>query len=154
MHGRAPHCQFLIGPDRSRRPPPRPRSGAALIYRGAGSAAQPARSRELVGHPPAPGLVADEAVTASVMGVRGFPLASQRLGADAGVRRAVDALGDPPHLDQARLVPILDTPHDDLPARPPHPVVVAADPEARDVRPHLVTTPRRYGCAPTTAACW
>src|SRR6185437_14343847 len=94
---------------------------------GAGSAAQPARSRELVGHPPAPGLVADEAVTASVMGVRGFPLASQRLGADAGVGRAVDALGDPPHLDQARLVPVFDTPHNDLPARPPHSVVVAAD---------------------------
>ena len=103
-----------------------PGAGSAA-QAGAASAAQPARSRELVGNPPAPGLVADEAVTASVMGVRGFPLASQRLGADAGVRRAVDALGDPPHLDQARLVPIFDAPHDDLPARPSHPVVVAAD---------------------------
>jgi hypothetical protein len=48
-------------------------------------------------------------VTASVLGVRGFPLASQGLGADVGVGRADDALGDPPHLDQARLVPIFDT---------------------------------------------
>ncbi len=41
------------------------------------------------------------------------------LGADVGVDRSDDALGDPPHLDQARLVPIFDTPHDGLPVRPP-----------------------------------
>jgi hypothetical protein len=50
--------------------------GVALMYR-AGSAAQAAWSRELVRHPPAPALVADEAVTASVVGVRRFPLARQ-----------------------------------------------------------------------------
>ena len=117
LPGRAVHR----GPHRPGR---RPADGRSP---GTESAAQPARSRELIGYPPAPGLVADEAVTASVMGVRRFPLASQGLDADAGVGRADDALGDPPHLDQARLIPIFDTPHDDLPVRPPRPVVAAAD---------------------------
>src|SRR3954452_25300946 len=62
------------------------------------------------------------------MRVRRLPLASQGLAADAGAGRADDALGDPPHLDQARLITIFDTPHDDLPDRPSTPVVVAADP--------------------------
>jgi hypothetical protein len=94
---------------------------------GAGSAAQATRNRVSVGHPPPPGLVADENLTASVMGVRRLPLPSQGLGSDAGTGRAHEALGDPPHLDQARLVPIFNTPHDDLPVRPSPPVVVAAD---------------------------
>jgi hypothetical protein len=115
-----------------RRPPgfglcSRPVRAAARADSSAGLAAQGARNREPVGHPPPPGLLANEAVTASVMGVRRLPLASQGLGADAGTGRAHDALGDPPHLDQARLVTIFDTPHDDLPGRPSPAVVVAVD---------------------------
>jgi hypothetical protein len=127
------------------RPGRRPADGRSP---GTESTAQPARSRELVGHPPAPGLVAHEAVTASVMGVRRFPLASQGLDADAGVGRADDALGDPPHLDQARLIPIFDTPHNDLPVRPPRPLVAAAHrgrqrrsaPTRHDAEAHITVT--------------
>ena len=134
LPGRAVHR----GPHRRGRHPADGRSP------GTESAAQPARSRELIGYPPAPGLVADEAVTASVMGVRRFPLASQGLDADAGVDRADDALGDPPHLDQARLIPIFDTPHDELPVRPPRPVVAAAEGGRQRRSAQLVTTPRRH----------
>src|SRR5690348_17958202 len=96
------------------------------MYR-ARSAPQAAWKCELVGDPPPPGLVADQAVTASVLGVRRLPLASQGLAADAGTGRADNALGDPPHLDQTRLITIYDSPHDDLPIGPSPPVVVAAD---------------------------
>src|SRR5690349_2826658 len=119
------------------------RAVIALMYR-ARSAPQPAWNRELVGDPPPPGLVADQAVTASVLGVRRLPLASQGLAADAGTGRAADALGNPPDLDQARLVPILDPPHDDLPDRPSPLVVVAEDrgrqrrsAQLRDDVPHV-----------------
>jgi hypothetical protein len=72
------------------------------------------------------------------------------------VGRAVDALGDPPHLDQARLVPVFDTPHNDLPARPPHSVVVAADrggqrrsaPPRHDAEAHLSN-----GCCVSPVRC-
>src|SRR5690242_11600216 len=114
------------------------RAVIALMYRPR-SAPQPAWYSELVGDPPPPGLVADQAMTASVLGVRGLPLASQRLAAEAGTGRAADALGDPSHLDQARLVPIFDLPHDDLPDRPSPLVVVAAD---RGRQRHSAPTPR------------
>ena len=107
----------------------------ALTYRGRISRASRPRSR--TGRAPIPpGLVADQAVTASVLGVRRLPLASQGLAADAGTGRADDALGDPPHLDQTRLITIFDTPHDDLPIGPSPRVVVAADRGGRDDRPN------------------
>src|SRR3954447_20197263 len=95
--------------------------------RSGASAAQPARGRELVGHPSAAGLVADEAMAASVVGVCGFPLPGQGLAGHQGVRRAGGALADPLGVDQARLISIFDTTHDNLPASPLSLVVALAD---------------------------
>jgi hypothetical protein len=91
------------------------------------SAAQSTRGRELVGHPSPAGLVADEAMAASVVGVCGFPLTGQRLAGHPGVRRAGGALANPLHVDQTRLIPIFDTTHDNLPASPLRLVVALAD---------------------------